>query len=305
LGTAAKIAIFTLSALALMAARASRPDLVADDVKATPAAAQAGAEIEIRSTVRNAGKRTKSAIDVDVGVFVRATDATAIAPLTAWTKSTGLGSGKKAEDATRVYTPAGLTAGDYFICADADPDKRITEENEDNNRSCVNFTVLPKPGDTAGGADLVIESITPGAAAQASLTVKIRIRNAGVSPVDRPFKVKAFRRNPRAPLYLTSCPLTEGQLAAGSPSGCPDLTYDKTLAPGASDEIVGYFNYYVAGASLVTQPIKPGQPKPPGDAPVDFMVDGCFPPADHSEVWCAINEIDEINNFKMKRLPAR
>lgn len=295
------------SATAMMAAArtSAGPDLVVVDLAATPTEAAAGAEIEIFSAVKNLGKRTRAAIDVDIGVFARATDASPLAPLTAWSKSSGLKRNQKVDDAARVFLPGGLAAGDYYLCADIDPDGAIAESDESNNRRCASFKVNAAPGGETGKADLVIDKVTAIERSLASLKVRIKLRNVGAETINQSFKVKAFRRNPRLPLYLATCALTDGQLAAGSPAGCPDLTFEGTLAPGATTEIDGYFNYYVAGASLVTQPLNPGATPAVESAMVDFMVDGCFPPIDGEAVWCAINEIDEINNFRSVRLPAR
>ncbi len=303
--SSARLLLAAAAALAASAATASKPDLVIDAVSATPNAAKAGEEIEIVSVVRNTGARTKAAIDVDVGLFERATDAAALASLTGWTKQKGLRRNKSVTDATTVAVPSTVRAGSYYICAVADPDRKIEETNEADNSSCTSFQISPSPGSVTGGADLVIESVTAGETVQASLKVKVKIRNAGVDPVSAPFRIKAFKRSPREPLYFTNCPLTEGQLAAGSPSGCPDRTYNGTLAPGEAAEVEGYFNHFVAGAEFVTQPVKPDYKKPVVKRTVDFMVDGCFPPKDQSQVWCAINEIDEINNFRTVTLKSR
>ena len=226
-----------------------------------------------------------------------------IADLTAWRQPDGaaLQPGESVEDTASVRTPL-LQPGAFSICATVDPEGEIAEADETNNRTCIPFTIV------AGAprrADLVIESVTPIGAAEASLKVKVKIRNAG-SEAAGPFRIMAFRRNPRQPLLLIECPLTEGQLAAGSPASCDDLTQRTQLAPGASAELTGYFAYVIAGgASFVKNPIGPGNPNPLVSRSVDFMVDGCFPPEDGSPVFCAVDEIDELNNFKGATLKVR
>lgn len=301
----ARLALIALGALAAAAASPTKPDLLIEALDVAPDAAAGGAEVEVVSTVINAGKRTKAAVDVDVGFFTRATDAAPLAPLTGWTKPKGLRRDESVSDATRVAMPRGFPVGGYYVCADVDPDDAVSESDEANNRLCTMVSLSPSPGGPLNGADLVIESVTGEEWVQASRKVRIKIKNAGVAAASAPFKIKAFKRGPRAPIYLTSCPLTEGQLAAGSPSGCPDLSFDAPLEPGAVATLDGFLNYVVSGAEFVTEPVKPGYQRPLVVRTVDFMVDGCFPPIDASAVWCAINEIDEINNFKTATLKLR
>ena len=46
--------------------------------------------------------------------------------------------------------PLTTAPGDYFLCADVDPDGRVRESNEHNNRTCQPLTVKPAPEGTAG-----------------------------------------------------------------------------------------------------------------------------------------------------------
>lgn len=282
----------------------ARPDMTVSRIIATPAEATVNTRLLIQSSIRNAGGAPANApASADIGIFADAGAAAPLAGLTAWAEPDGanLQPGATAEDEAGVNTPS-LQPGAYSICAIADLDDRIAESDETNNRTCTPFSILAGP---PRRADLVIEKVTPIGPDQASLKVKVKIRNAGTDPASA-FRIMAFRRTPRLPLLLIECPLTEGQLSAGSPASCEDLILRAPIAPGASVELTGYFAYVVAnGASFVRTPIGPGNPNPAIWRDVDFMVDGCFPPEDMSPVYCAIEEIDEINNFKGARLKVR
>ncbi|NWG91636.1 MAG: hypothetical protein HXY21_03895 [Parvularculaceae bacterium] len=288
----------TLGAISLAACTtAGKPDLVVSRMAVTPSSAPAGSDLEIASGVRNDGNAPAPA-DLDIGLYESAASPTPLAPLRAWAlpESEPLAPGETVGDQGRVRAPAPLSPGGYFICGEADAGDRVKESDEDNNRLCASFTVVPgKPA----SADLVIDKVIPGEFAEASRIVTVRIRNAGTAPAKGPFRVMAFKRAPRQPLLLIECALTEGQLAAGSPSSCDDLAFDGVLAPGVARDLTGYFAHVVSnGAGFVRQPVKPGQPLQLVSRTIDFMVDGCFPPADGSPVECRVNEIDEINNFK-------
>lgn len=280
------------------------PDLTVSRLEASPAETTAGSSLALKSAIRNTGKAaTASPAELDIQIFADQNAQIPVADLTAWGQPEGsaLGPSETVEDEANIRTP-GLQPGAYSICATADPDDSVAESLEDNNRACIPFTIA------AGAprrADLVIEKITAIGPDQASLKVKLKIKNAG-SDAAGPFRIMAFRRNPRQPLLLIECPLTEGQLNAGSPASCDDLTQRVPLAAGASAELTGYFAFVVAnGASFIRIPIGPGNPNPPVRRTIDFMVDGCFPPEDGSPVYCAVDEIDEINNFKGATLKVR
>jgi hypothetical protein len=281
-----------------------KPDLVVSRMEVTPSAAPAGSDLEITSGVRNDGG-APAPVDLEIGLYESATAPTPLATLRGWAlpETEPLEPGETIGDVGRVRAPAPLTPGGYFICGEADAGDRVTESDEDNNRLCASFAVLPgKPA----SADLVIDKVIPGEFAEASRIITVRIRNAGTAPAKGPFRVMAFKRAPRQPLLLTECALTEGQLAAGSPSSCGDLQFDGVLAPGVARDLTGYFAHVVSnGASFVRQPVTPGQKPPLVLRTIDFMVDGCFPPTDQSPVECRVNEIDEINNFTELTFRAR
>ncbi len=280
-----------------------RPDLTVSRLIAAPDGATAGTSISITSAIRNGGDTaTTEPAAVDIGIYGD-TAGPALQIVGGWSQPDGatLSPGESVEDVESVKTPS-LQPGAYSICATADPEDEIAESDEDNNQLCIPFNTIEG---APRRADLVIEKVTPLGADQASLKLKIKIKNAG-SEAAGPFRIMAFRRSPRLPVLLIECPLTEGQLAAGSPASCDDLTQREALAPGASAELTGYFAYVVAnGASFVRNPVGPGNPNPAVNRNVDLMVDGCFPPEDGSPVYCAIDEVDELNNFKGATLKAR
>lgn len=283
----------------------ARPDLIVSRLEATPPAASAGSSITIASAIRNAGAApAREPAAIDIFLFEDGEPAGPAAYLTGWRPPDGapLDPGQTVEDSAQVRLPGGLKPARHSICGVVDPEDRIAESFEDNNRTCIPLEIVAGP---PALADLVIEKVTPLAYEQASLKVKIKIRNAGAAPAET-FRIMAFRRSPRLPLLLIECPLTEGQLSAGSPASCPDLTQRAPLLPGASAELTGYFNYVVAnGAQFVRQPVTPDYKKPLVSRSVDFMIDGCFPPEDGAPVHCAVDEIDEINNFKGATLSVR
>lgn len=296
--------LFGLASIVSLASCATAPsasDLVVDRISAAPASATAGSSIEITSIVRNGGDAaTSQPVATDIELLASGNP---VALLRSWRQADGeiLSAGASIDDVAGVRLPA-IRPGSYSICAIADPGNEISESDENNNEACAPFDIAEG---APRRADLVIEKVTPLGQDQASLKVKIVIRNAG-SEAAGPFRIMAFRRSPRLPILLVECPLTEGQLNSGSPAACDDLTQRISLAAGASAELTGYLAYVISnGASLVRNPIGPGDPNPLVRREIDFMVDGCFPPQDGSPVYCAVDEIDELNNFKGAALKVR
>jgi hypothetical protein len=300
-GIALAVSVF---ALAACVTTTGRPDLVISRLEVTPAETTAGTTIAILTAAKNAGAAAStSAAAVDVDLYADGSAGEPITNLTGWQQAQeGLEPGESVEDGTNVRAPESLAARTYSICASVDPDDAIAEADEDNNRSCVPFTII------AGAprrADFVIESVMAKGQAEASTRVAVKIRNAGLEAAG-PFRIMAFARAPRQPLLLIECPLTEGQLAAGSPASCDDLGRKTPLGAGESVVLEGYFAHVVAnGASFVRTPLSPTDPQKLVKRTVDFMVDGCFPPIDGRPVYCAVDEIDELNNFREATLKTR
>ncbi len=283
------------------------PDLTVGELSVTPAAAAPGEQVTITSEIINLGRGDVVSSDgallptsMDIQIFSHFDDFNPLAFLTSWGPSADdpLGAGGAAFNTTTIATPTVLAAGGYYICADVDFADRIYESDEENNRSCVAFTILDGP---VNKPDLIIESVRAVRAVEASYEVVIRVKNAGVSAADI-FPVLAFRRAPREPILLTICPLTRAQRATGGQPPCPGVTTVEPLAPGAVAEWTAYVTFPYAGA-MPTNPL-PGDPKPekPHYETVDFMADGCFAPLDPAPAspYCRINEIDELNNFAEK-----
>lgn len=297
------LAASAAAGLGACATTSVQPDLQFSDLVATPTEATAGTPVTINSILLNAGAGPTAApatVDID---FYADSAGQPLAPATGWRQRDGetLLPGAMVEDVASISAPA-LSPGAYLLCAVADIANAIPETDETNNRRCIPYAAL------AGAprrADLVIEKVVSHGQDQASTKVTVTIRNAG-SQAAGPFRIMAFRRSPRQPILLIECPLTEGQLASGSPASCNDLTQKTSLAAGASAELTGWLSYVAAGgASFVRTPVGPGNPNPLTQRALDFMVDGCFPPSDGSPVYCAVDEIDELNNFKGATLKVR
>lgn len=294
-----------MPALAACVTTASSPDLVVSRLDVSPARVSAGSVISIASGVENrGGAPTDRPVSMEIALYADALSNAPIAPLTTWRQNDGesLAAGAGVEDVEEARLSPALKPGFYAVCGEVDPFDEIGESDETNNRSCAPFEILAGPPRLS---DLVVESVTAVGPVEASLKVKIKIRNAG-SAAAGPFRVMAFRRNPRQPILLIECPLTEGQLSAGSPASCADLTQRTPLGGGESAELIGYVSYVVAGgANLIRNPVGRGPANPAKKRSIDIMVDGCFPPEDGSPVHCAVEEIDEINNFKGATLTLR
>jgi hypothetical protein len=239
---------------------------------------------------------------MDIQLFAESADFNPLAYLTGWGPSAEdpLYPGDTRSNTSTAMTPSGFLPGDYYICGDVDPGDRIEESNEDNNRACTPFTVIDGP---AMKPDLIIESVKSIGVVEASYKVIIKVRNAG-GVAAASFPVMAFRRSPRHPVLLTSCPLTESQRTSGGAAPCGGIWAVNPLAPGAVAEWTGYVTFPYAGG-FPTNPLPP-KPKPekPHYETVDFMADGCFAPVEPTPLpaWCRVDELDELNNFATKQV---
>ncbi|MEZ5897500.1 MAG: CARDB domain-containing protein [Parvularculaceae bacterium] len=283
------------------------PDLTVGELTVTPAASSPGGQVTITSDIVNLGHGEVVSGDgvvlptsMDIQIFSHFDDYDPLAFLTSWGPSAEapIGAGGAAFNTTTIATPTVLAAGGYYICGDVDSADRVYESNENNNRSCVAFTILDGP---VAKPDLIIESVRAVRAVEASYEVVIRVKNAGVSAAEI-FPVLAFRRAPREPILLTTCPLTSAQRAVGGQPPCPGVATVEPLAPGAVAEWTAYVTFPYAGA-MPTNPLPSRtRPQKPHSETVDFMADGCFAPLDPAppSPYCRIDEIDELNNFAEK-----
>lgn len=295
-----------LLALAACATTPGGPDLVVGALEVSPAQTTAGSPITVNSAIDNAGLyATTSPAAMTVDLYVNSLAGLPLTSLLAWRQREGetLAPGASAADSASLRTPLNLSAGLYSICANVDPDNEIAETDKANNRECAPFEIIPG---ALRAADLIIEDVNVIGPVDASLKVRVTLKNAGSLPVDAPFRIMAFARNPRTPLLFVDCPITQGQLDAGSPVSCGYVTRETPLSPGAKAVIDGYFAFAIEGAGRYpVNWVGPGGGPAPVKRTVDFMVDGCFPPYDNSRVECAIDEVDELNNFKSKTLTTR
>ncbi|MCB2112709.1 MAG: hypothetical protein KDD85_04080 [Parvularculaceae bacterium] len=297
--------ILAASMLGACATTPSGSDLTVGALDVAPVQTTAGSPITINSSIDNSGLyETQSPAAMAIDLFVDPATGP-IAPLTAWRQGDGetLAPGASAADIARIRMPLNIAPGNYSVCAIADPDNEIAEANEANNRECAPVEIL---AGAPRAADLIIENVSVIKAVDASLKLRVRIRNAGALPTDRAFRIMAFARHPRTPLVFVDCPVSQGQLSAGSPISCGYVVRTDPIAPGQSADIDGYFAFAIEGAGrFPINWIGPGEGPARTRRTIDFMVDGCFPPLDGSRVECVIDEIDELNNFKSRTLKTR
>lgn len=289
-----------------LGACASGPDLAVTDLALSTNAIAPGAPVSVRSEVTNIGEAPVAddfgapvSATVAIGLFARQDDPAAFSELSAWSLPGDypMEPGEARSEEQTVLAPSGLKAGPYFICADADREDLVVEDNERNNRACAPLSILAGP---LTRADLIIEHVKTLGDELASAKVSIRVKNVGEAEADI-FPVMAFTRWPRRPVMLTACPLTEAQRVAGSAPACGGLWTRASLPPGGAVEWIGYLTFGFGGSNMPVTPVGPQKP-PVERETVDFMADGCFAPADPEPLphWCRVDEIDEINNFAEK-----
>lgn len=298
--------IIAISALAT--ACASKPDLAVTDLFLSTAAAAPGAPVTVRTEVANVGKEAVAdaygapiSASVGIGLFIRETDPSPFKPLSSWALPGDypFAPGEVRGEEQTILAPSGLKAGPYFICADADREDFVDEDNENNNRLCEPLSIVAGP---VSRADLIVEHIKTLGYELASAKVSVRVKNVGEATAAE-FPVMAFSRWPRRPVMLTACPLTEAQRVSGSAPACGGLWTRQPLPPGGAVEWIGYLTFGFGGSNFPTTPIGPQKP-PIERVTIDFMADGCFAPTDQEPLprWCRVDEIDEINNFGAKEI---
>ncbi len=298
-------------AMAALGACATKPDIAVSDLSLSTSAVAPGAPVTVRSEVTNIGDEPVAdafgapiSASVAIGLFAREDDPAAFADLSAWSLPGDypMQPGEARWEDQTVLAPTGLKAGPYFICADADREDLVVEDDERNNRACAPLSILAGP---LTRSDLIIEHVKTLGHELASAKVSIRVKNVGEASADL-FPVMAFTRWPRRPVLLTACPLTEAQRVAGSPPACGGLWTRQQLPPGGAVEWIGYLTFGFGGSNMPVTPVGPQRP-PVTRETVDFMADGCFAPTDQEPLprWCRVDEIDEINNFAAKEIRVR
>ncbi len=299
------------AATAALGACASKPDLFLSDLSLSETSVAQGAPLTVRSEVTNIGDKPVAdefgapiAASVAIGLFANANDDDPFTPLTSWSLPGDypMAPGEERWEDQTVLTPSALTAGSYRVCADADIEDYVDEENERNNRACVPLTILAAP---LTRADLIVEHVKTLGHELASAKVSIRVKNVGDAAAGL-FPVMAFTRWPRRPVMLTACPLTEAQRVSGSAPACGGLWTRQQLPAGGAVEWIGYLTFGFGGSTMPVTPVGPQRPRVEREI-IDFMADGCFAPADQEPLprWCRVDEIDEINNFAAKEIRAK
>lgn len=294
-----------IAALSL-AACASGPDLIVNDLSLSVGAVAPGAPVTVRSEVVNVGDAPVAddygapiSASVEIGLYARDDDQAPFQALSAWSLPGDypMAPGEAQSEEQTVLAPSGLKAGPYFVCADADAEDIVVEKDEANNRRCAPLSIVAGP---LTRPDLIIEHVKMLGHELASAKVSIRVKNIGEAPAAE-FPVMAFLRWPRRPMLLTACPLTEAQRVAGSPPACGGLWSRQALPPGGAVEWIGFLTFGFGGSNMPVTPVGPPNPQVVRET-VDFMADGCFAPADQISLprWCRVDEIDEINNFAEK-----
>lgn len=286
-----------------LGACATKPDLVVSDLSLSTSAVAPGAPVLVRSELANKGGAPVAdafgaaiSASVALGLFAHENDPSAFVDLSAWSLPGDypMQPGEALGEDQTVLAPTGTKAGPYFICADADREDLVVEDDERNNRACAPLSILAGP---LTRPDLIIERVKALGHERASAKISIRVKNVGEASADL-FPVMAFTRWPRRPVLLTACPLTEAQRDAGSPPACGGLWTRQQLPPGGAVEWIGYLTFGFGGSGMPVTAVGPQKP-PVTRETVDFMADGCFAPTDQEPLprWCRVDEIDEINNF--------
>jgi hypothetical protein len=162
--------------LAVPAAAQAAPDLVPVINSVSPNPSMPNANVTVRTTIRNQGS---SAANLDQ----RRPNGTVIHMVRWYFKERGTGPdrfimamsmlGTLGPGQTKVLSPspkipADAKAGNHTICAVVDPENRVRETNEGNNRTCFRIRVggrgMPKPGAPGRGGGTDGRDILPGSA---------------------------------------------------------------------------------------------------------------------------------------------
>lgn len=292
--------ILIVPALALTACATTPkggPDLAPVDIAVSPKEAGPGEEFFVTGAIDNVGDAAIVAgapgAYANVALFNVDTGDLA-ADLGTW-RVADLPAGGRSPQSASYFAPPGLKPGKYYVCVFADPGYEIAEPNENNNNVCTTMSLLSGP---APKADLVIDRIRRIGTKGASYEIEIRVRNAGATEAPAT-RLMAFRRDPRAPILLTTCAATLTQWESGLPPACGDVEAP-AVGAGKSAVIKAFVTIPRSSGSM---PIN----RPPVDEEdpryrrmtVDILADACHAPSDPTPMphWCRVRETNEINNF--------
>ncbi len=151
-------------------------DLVINTVSANTTSAQAGSTVSLSASVFNGGSSTASVSKV--GFYLSSDSLLGNGDqLLTTINGAGLNASASALRQGTASIPTGVSAGNHFILAVADPLNEVSETNENNNVKSMIFTVLPN-----GGVDLVVQNAalsSTAVTAGATLTLTSTLFNAG------------------------------------------------------------------------------------------------------------------------------
>jgi hypothetical protein len=119
-----------------------QPDLIVSGLSTTIATVKAGGVAYVTNAIKNQGGSKAGTFVVAFHLSTNAVygDGDDIVSITTRTiGSLGIGATSSATNAVRI--PAGTSAGDYYICANADDGNTVTESDEGNNSRCTTTTI--------------------------------------------------------------------------------------------------------------------------------------------------------------------
>ncbi|MFP3942641.1 MAG: CARDB domain-containing protein [Alphaproteobacteria bacterium] len=195
---AALLAVAAALPITFPAAAQAAPDLTARIQSVSPQPSPAGSQLTVRTLLRNQGPS-------QANLNQKRADGTVIHMVRWYFRENGTGPGKflvamsmlgtltpggSKTVSPKVRIPKGTRPGRHAVCVVIDPENRVRETNERNNRSCVRVRVsgrrMRTPGRSGtvrgGQPDLIVRNLTvnPATASPgAQLDVKALIRNNG------------------------------------------------------------------------------------------------------------------------------
>lgn len=180
--------------LALPAAAQAAPDLTAAISSVSPQPATANAQVNVRTVLRNRGssaanlnqKRANGTVIHMVRWYYREGGSERFILAMSMLGTLGPNQAKTLNARPRI--PANANPGTHFICVVVDPENRVRESSERNNRTCTRVRISgsgtgrPPGGTGRRRPDLIVRNLSAGpstVAPGANLNVKALIRNNG------------------------------------------------------------------------------------------------------------------------------
>lgn len=282
-----------------VAAQPKGPDLVISLLAVAPDSVAPGGSIEIVSEIFNIGTVDVPArgpgvtsASVRLRLVTNTADLVGGDEIPGWGPLTAIPAGRGSRHTDRFTIPASKAPGAYFVCADADGGRQVTEFDETNNRRCKPLTLTGAPAIRSAGPpvapvtkglpDLVVTAVSVGGVSGLSRSATLTVRNAGAGPATN-FRMDAYQLHPkRWQLLFTVC----AQTTRGGSASCPGVWETGTLAAGATRTYTGWVTF-------------PADHKPGSTEKVEFMADGCFPALEPGlPPACRVVETNETNNTR-------